>query len=255
MEAGQRKKIVLFGGTTEGRQLTAQLKDSHIPSVVCVATEYGKRVLGEALSYCDILVGRMDAEQMKSFLQKTDVRFVIDATHPYATEVTENISAACTQLGISVYRVVRESVPYLGQVVCVDTPEEAVRYLAEQDGVVLITTGSKELKFFRDFPEAQERLIARILPAEPSVRLAKECGFGMGQLICEAGPFSVEQNVEQLKRIDAKYLLTKDTGREGGFPEKLAAAEQMGVILVVIRRPTVEDGISVEDMKSILNRL
>lgn len=252
MAEGQWKRIVLFGGTTEGRRLTAYLEETQIPSVVCVATEYGRRVLGGKLSYCEIVVGRMDAKQMEQFLRKMDACLVIDATHPYAAEVTEHISAACSRLGIPLYRVVRESVPYSGQVICVDTVAEAVKYLAEQEGIVFITTGSKELTYFQDFPDAEERLVARILPAESSIRLAEECGFGPGQLICGTGPFSVRENVEQLERIHAKYLLMKDTGREGGFPEKLAAAERTGVIPVVIRRPTVEDGISVEDMISLL---
>lgn len=244
----REKKVILFGGTTEGRLLAKHLEQLRIPTDIAVATEYGKEVLRGEVSDCRVFVGRMDDRQMEDFIRENGGSLVIDATHPYATEVTENITRACERLSVPVKRVIRESVPFPAQTVCVDSTREAVDYLAGQKGIVLITTGSKELHYFCGFPSARERLTARILPVEQSVSLARQNGFADAQLICEAGPFSTAQNLEAIRRVHADFLLTKDTGREGGFPEKMEAAERAGIVPVVIRRPTVEQGLLLEDM-------
>lgn len=90
------KEIVLFAGTTEGRRLSEYLSEAGVAHTVCVATEYGKIVLEEAPGR-NIHCGRMNEEQMESFLAQGDYSCVVDATHPYATEVTENIRAAAEQ--------------------------------------------------------------------------------------------------------------------------------------------------------------
>ena len=101
------KEIVLFAGTTEGRRLSEYLSEAGVAHTVCVATEYGKIVLEEAPGR-NIHCGRMNEEQMESFLAQGDYSCVVDATHPYATEVTENIRAAAEQQKLAYFRLKRE---------------------------------------------------------------------------------------------------------------------------------------------------
>ena len=86
-------KILIFAGTTEGRKLSEHLCERGIEHTVCVATEYGEIVLHEN-PFAHVHMGRMDSEGMRSFFAEQKCKLIVDATHPYAAIVTENIKQA-----------------------------------------------------------------------------------------------------------------------------------------------------------------
>ncbi|MEE0954967.1 MAG: precorrin-6A/cobalt-precorrin-6A reductase [Eubacterium sp.] len=174
---------------------------------------------------------------------------VIDATHPYASLVTENIKEACKRTGLSYLRVLRSSTYKQNlEDVIVSSPEEAAQYLSGTKGNVLLTTGSKELKFFTAVPDYRERLYARVLSLPKVVSECADLGFTGRHLICMQGPFSEEMNIALIHTTGALYLVTKDTGLAGGFEEKESAARKCGCRLVVIGRPSGnKEGIGVEE--------
>ena len=90
------KKAVVFAGTTEGRTISEYLSRSGIKVTASAATEYGGELLEET-EYLAVRTGRMDQREMQQFLEEEQPDIVVDATHPYAAEVTENIRAACRQ--------------------------------------------------------------------------------------------------------------------------------------------------------------
>ena len=247
--------IFLFAGTTEGRVLADRLRDLDAHKICCfTATEYGKSLIapGENL---DVRSGRLtEAEMVREILAHTDdSAVVIDATHPYAVEVTENIRNACEKAGRKYVRVLRDTTrkdDYYelsnGNVV-VGSTEEAAAWLVGTEGNVLLTTGSKELPIFTSVPGYRERLYARVLSLPSVVASCAEIGFQGKNLICMQGPFSEEMNIALIHQTRARYLVTKDTGREGGFPEKESAARACGCRMIIIRRPVGETGISVEE--------
>lgn len=245
--AGKVREIVLFGGTTEGKRLVEYMEQGGIACYVCVATEYGKEVLPTQMKYCRVLVGRMDQCSMEAFLRDNHIRLVLDATHPYAVEVTRNITRACEKEDIDCVRVGREETSKIDGAVYVSSAQEAADYLNGQQGHALLTTGSKELKCFQTVTGYRDRLYARILPMEQAVQAARECGFREDHLIYGRGPFSVEQNVKMIQDSRARYVVTKDTGAEGGLPEKAEAARQTGIRLLVIRRPVEETDMTVDE--------
>lgn len=240
------KKVLLFAGTTEGRLLFEFCNANRIPVTAAVATEYGESALA-AGELSDILVGRKNRQQMEELLESGSYGPVIDATHPYAKEVTDNIRTACKNCGISYIRVLRESLPVSGAIY-VDSAREAADYLDSHDGRALITTGSKELKVFTGVKDYVKRLTVRILPDYENVRQCMEAGFTGRNLICMQGPFSEEFNRVLLKEIKASYLVTKEAGTYGGFMEKVQAAEKAGVQIIVIKRPDAEDGYSLQEV-------
>lgn len=131
-------------------------------------------------------------------------------------------------------------------VVCVNSVEEAVDYLEQTQGNILITTGSKELDKYTRLTNYKERCYARVLSVLPSVMQSIDLGFSGKHLIAMQGPFSREMNLALLHQTEAKYFVTKESGKNGGFAEKLEAAEQAGAVLLVIGRP-IEEGLSVEE--------
>lgn len=239
--------ILLFAGTTEGRTIAEQLKGSGRKVCVFTATEYGESLIaaGEGVT---VQSGRLTTEEMEERMKASPDALVMDATHPYAAVVTENIRTACTSTGLPYLRVLREgSTELLKDAVYVDSPKAAAEYLAGTEGNVLLTTGSKELHFFTEVPDYKERLYARVLSLPSVAAACADLGFQGQHLICMQGPFSAEMNVALIHMTNAKYLVTKDTGITGGYPEKVEAARACGVQLVIIGRPLQEEGVSVKE--------
>lgn len=239
--------LVIFAGTSEGRTLCTQLSQAGVPATVCVATEYGKEVLPQ-LTGITVHTGRMTAEQMAEFLRET--RIVVDATHPYAVEVSKNIRQACETADCRYIRLLRPKTQ-AEHVVHVASAAQAAEYLAHTEGNVLLTVGSKELHCFTSVPDYTERLWPRVLPAAVSMEICQKLGFPAAHTILMQGPFSEEFNTALLHTCEAKWLVTKDTGVAGGLPEKLAAAKRCGCQVVLIDRPQ-EDGMTPEQVKDIL---
>ena len=135
--------------------------------------------------------------------------------------------------------------------VIVSSAAEAAAYLDGQEGAIFLTTGSKELPAFTAGVHETERLFVRVLPSVQVVASCRELGLEGKQICAMQGPFSEEMNRALLQQTKASWLVTKDTGITGGFPEKVRAARSLGVRLVIIRRPE-ESGL---DYESVLQAL
>lgn len=261
-------RIVIFGGTTEGRQLVEYLvklnQETEEQSFihVCVASEYGADVLPERPDV-QVHVGRMKMEEMKTFLQKIQADICVDATHPYAVYVTQNIYRACGEIHVPYVRVKRdfsdaaEKWKMSDECVFVENTQAAVDFLKETEGNILITTGSKELSLFTQIPDYKMRCTARVLPVKEVVETCTELGFCGKHLICMQGPFDAAMNRATLRYADADWLVTKASGKNGGYDEKCEAALKLGVHTIVIGRPqeTVEPVMTLEEAKHFCSEL
>lgn len=245
-------KVVIFGGTSEGRMLSECLCRNKIAHTLCVATDYGEEVL-EHSEYAHVLQGRLDTEQMTDLIRREQCRIVVDATHPYAVEVSKNIRKACERTKMKYLRFLRdkESVIDVRSDVLVSSATEAAAYLDGQEGAIFLTTGSKELPAFTAGVHKTERLFVRVLPSAAVVASCRELGLEGKQICAMQGPFSEEMNRALLQQTKAAWLVTKDTGITGGFPEKVRAARSLGVRLVIIRRPE-ESGLDYESVLQVL---
>ena len=243
-------KIALVAGTTEGRLFAEFLEKNQIESHVLVATEYGEKVLPE-YKYCKVHVGRFDEMQLKYFFHDCEITHVYDATHPYAKEVTQNCKNACRYLRIPYYRILREELKpedYLqeGSFEWFDNLTQAIMFLRQTEGNVLVTTGSKETACFFELPDYKKRLYVRILPDEWRKTQLVQKGFEESHILMEQGPFSMEHNLETFQRLNIRYLITKESGVSGGFIEKMQAAEKEKLLVLIVRRPS-DSGISLQE--------
>ena len=245
------KKIVIFAGTTEGRRLSEILADAGITHTVCVATEYGEIVMREQTDaeaartkeqpFVSLHRGRMDREQMEEFLRNEGYEIVVDATHPYAQAVTENIRDAVKTQSPIYLRLERE----ISETPEAEDPVVSIRYfesnadcakaLENTEGNILLTTGSKELATYCASGRLHDRLYVRILPGRESLELCMEQGIKGRQILALQGPFSTEMNAAILKQYDIRHMVTKNSGRTGGYQEKLEAAKMLGIPVYVIQ--------------------
>lgn len=238
-------RVVIFSGTTEGRALSAQTAAMGAETIVCVATEYGQ-ILQAQVPGTKTYTGRMDAKAMETVLRGSDL--CVDATHPYAKEVSRNIRLATERVGVPYRRLLRRESALPPDCVLVDCAGDAARFLQETQGNILLTTGAKELAAFA--PLARQRLFPRVLPAPESLAACAEMEIPRGNIIAMQGPFSCALNAALIRQFSIQWLVTKDGGAVGGFAEKVQAARETGVRLIVIRRPK-EDG---ESYETILKR-
>lgn len=244
-------KICVFAGTTEGRELVDFLTGQKISATACVATEYGETLLREAENLT-ISAKRLTEGEMEALFAGEKFELVVDATHPYASVVTENIAAACEATGTEYLRLLRSGTAAPKDAVFVENIAGAVEYLNSTDGNILLTTGSKELHKFVSIREFESRVYARVLPMEESLRLCQEAGVKPAHILAMQGPFAKEMNVAMLKSVDAKYMVTKESGAKGGFNEKIAAAREAGAKLVVIGRPPQHEGLGFSETVELL---
>lgn len=246
-------KICVFAGTTEGRELVEFLSTQPVSVTACVATEYGETLLTPA-DNLTISAKRLTAEQMEVLFASERFDLVVDATHPYASVVTENIANACAATGTAYQRLLRFGGAAPDDAAFAADIAEAVEYLNATEGNILLTTGSKELGQFASLRNFDSRVYARVLPMEESLRQCREAGLKSAHILAMQGPFSAEMNVAMLKSVGAEYLVTKDSGSAGGFEEKIAAAREAGAKLVVIGRPPQRDGLNFAQTVSMLRQ-
>lgn len=248
-------KVLLFAGTTEGREICRVLEELSIPAVVYVTTEYGEQLLEAENPAVKVRVGKLGEAEMETEFERERPELVIDATHPYAVLASRNIQAVCRERQTSYIRVIRESRDSERAEIHVDTMAEAADWLnTHADGNILVTTGSKELPQLLERIQEKSRLIVRILPNSAMLAACEKLGLKGWQIICMQGPFSEDMNYLLMKERQIRYLLTKESGTQGGFEEKLAAAERAGAKTVVIRRPQEEKGYPAEQIMKLLRK-
>lgn len=239
-------KVLIFGGTTEGRRLAARLAELGVPATVSVATALGAEELA-GIPGLTVLIGRRDAAAMQALA--AGYTLCVDATHPYAREATANIRAACAAAGVPLHRLLRPASRAEGAL-CVANCAEAAACLARQTGNILLTTGAKELPTFAALPK--DRLFVRVLPTHESLAACEALGLPHRNILALQGPFTQKMNEAMLEQYRIAWLVTKDGGRAGGFDQKLAAARSAGAQLLVVGRPPEQNG---QTMEQILHRI
>ncbi|HOO27831.1 MAG TPA: precorrin-6A reductase, partial [Lachnospiraceae bacterium] len=218
------EKVLLFAGTTEGRQLYGFLRQQGIRAVVCVTTEYGKTLLEEAAQAdkeqegaapVRICVERMDCNRMKKEIESFCPQLVVDATHPYATEATKNIIKACELTQTDLIRICRNKIERIKDphIIYVKSMRAAVEFLSETAGTVFVTTGSKELPALTQLHDYRERIYARILPDVKMLEKTLRLGIPAERILCVRGPVSQEMNEAAMRFCGASWMLTKESGK------------------------------------------
>ena len=274
------KKVLIYAGTTEGRELAQELARERIYCDISVATEYGRQIMDEKISpYIGILQGRMTAEQMRRKCENEQYLAIVDATHPFATEVSVNIRESLKGLDIPYFRLGREKIPgeegerqagerQAGERQAGEQQAEEQNYMARKyfqntaacvealkktEGKIFLTTGSKELSAFCREETIRKRLVVRVLPGMESLQECVRNGLEGRQIIAMQGPFSKEMNLAMIRQYQASVLVTKESGKTGGEDTKLAAAGEAQIPSYIILRP--DEKTPVMDMDEVLEQL
>ena len=201
--------ILVLGGTSDSLKICDRLNQIGISDfVLSVATEFGKDLALEHAK--NIINGKMDKKEMVEYIRDKGIRQVIDATHPYAIEVSRNAIEAC----------------------------DMVMKNKNWENV-LIATGSKNLATYVKLLKGK-KLVARVLPTSEVIRSCESMGLNADNIIALKGPFSKDINVALLKHSKIEVVITKESGFAGGFIDKIEACEELGIPVIIIRRRTID---------------
>ncbi len=259
--------IAVFSGTSEGRELSEKLSLSGYYVDVFVATDYGEKVINKN-DFLHVNSGRLQERDIVNYLMEVKPAVVFDATHPHAKIITENIKNACEKTNSKYIRVSRElydvksfddlmaaNIDYdfcKNNITVVKSIEEAKALLDKWTTTVdikniMLTTGVKELSYFADV-SYKDRLFARVLPGSESIAITEGLGFKSKNVIAMEGPFSVMMNKALIDQYNVSVLVTKNSGKRGGFIEKIKACYESNTEVIIIEPDNENEcGISVDE--------
>lgn len=229
--------IHVFGGTSDARQICQMLDDAGHTYRLSVATVTGVQQ-AEGIGG-EIVCGRMDADQMIDYLQQQGIQQVIDASHPYAEQLSQNIFQACRVVGIPLIRYERISEihavlhPLVHRVATIDRACELAKQLGQR---VLLTTGSKQLTDYVNLLSGMT-VMARVLPTTEVLALCEYCGLTVDQIFALKGPFSADFNRALYQFCQADVVITKESGAQGGFKQKVEPCLALGIPCIIVCRP------------------
>jgi cobalt-precorrin 5A hydrolase len=234
--SSQPDTVLILGGTTEAMRVAAGFESDGREFLISTATEYGYELFRERFGNRVVNI-RFTEESLTGFIRKKNIVRIIDCTHPYAEVITGVALNVCRKEGIEYVSGIRtiessEGDGY-GKLVSVSSLNEAADRILEL-GIrkPLFTTGSKDLSF-------TERLkgmdfFVRVLPYEDSIKACNRAGIRRQNIIAMQGPFSKEVNVAIINQFGIDCIVTKKSGREGGYGEKVGAAIDCGIWCIVV---------------------
>ena len=226
-------RVLLLGGTAEARELAAAL----VEDGVAVVSSLAGRVRRPRLPAGEVRLGGFGGVAgLREALEEYDV--VVDATHPFAATISGSAATACSAAGVPLLRLARPSwaaLPGASRWRWVASSEEAAAAAAEGGGPVFLTTGRQSLQRFLPLL-GDARVLARVVdpvewqpPASWTVLLAR-------------GPYTLDGERSLMRAHDVRVLVTKDSGGDLTLA-KLEAAGELGVPVVVVRRPAAPHGV------------
>lgn len=236
--------ILMLCGTSDARELALYLQRQGLPLKASVVTASAAERLEEA--GIDTRVGRLDRAAMISLLREGGYRALVDGSHPFALEAHANAMDAAAALSLPYFRYERQSLIYdsHARLIPVHSYEEAARKAKTLKGSVMLTTGGKTLEVFARelLGDPDIRLTVRLLPCLENLEKCLALGIEQRNIIALQGPFSREMNEALYRQYDTQVMITKESGAEGSVDEKLYAALDMGLYVILIMRPGMFSG-------------
>lgn len=232
--------IFVAAGTQDGRELAGFLLEKGQRVTASVVSRYGEELLSRYPGIC-INDRPLDEAALADYCRAHGIAVFVDASHPYAANISENAMNACRACGIPYIRYERQSVPLAyTKAHYVADYEEAAKVAASLGKHVFLTTGSHNLKAFTEAPALQDCVLtARVLPDPKVVEECTALGLRPSQIVALQGPFSEVLNEELYKKYEADVVVTKNGGTVGGADTKFAAAMKLGLPLVIVERPRI----------------
>lgn len=244
--------IAVFSGTKDGRILIEKLLTEGFKVMAFTATEYGEQLI-EKKENLKVHWGKLDEFQMEKVFKSYPFQYVIDATHPYAEGASKSIITSLKDIKIPYLRFERKIVSD-DTVTGFDSYDLMLDYLSKADGNILLTIGSNNIDIFVNKLDLK-RLYFRILPTSSILKRCENLGIRPWQIIAVQGPFTKAMNLAMYEAYNIQYVISKDSGDEGGVKEKISAAKEKNIEVLMLGRPKIDYPNVFNDMNQLIEAL
>lgn len=228
----------VFSGTSDGNALASYLAEQGFPVVVSAATGYGAEIAAQNCPGVLVWAGQQGVEARRLALLHYQARGLIDATHPYASLMSEQLMGLSKSLGIPYLRYERASSFSADSGQLCSSLEQAAEQAIARCQRIFLATGSKDLAAFFKAPGADKcDWFVRVTPEPEFIQLAVDLGVPRSHICAMQGPFSQAFNEALWRDWAIDCVITKDSGDAGGYQAKAAATQALTIPLLVIQRP------------------
>lgn len=232
------EKILILGGISESIRLATSLSDQGFQVLVSRATNIPMKET--ALPGVRFRQGRLDQTGLTALIRRENISVMVDCTHPFAREISINAFHVAESLGLPLLVYDRPGLdPDTPGVLWAEDHLRAADLALEEDKIIFLSVGSNNIRIYTDRAGKKKGLlIARVLPGPEFLEGCLNAGLKQSQVVQARGPFSTRQNINHLQSVQAGVLITKDSGKQGGVPAKLAAAAKLGIRTIMVKRPS-----------------
>ncbi len=240
----------LIGGTGDSVSIVEMIKDHCFPLIITVTTSTAAN-LYPTNWLIQLKIGKLDTVGIQQLCQQETIKGIIDASHPFAVNISQNVIKVAKGEGIPYLRYERPSLTHNSYPIYLDSFEDLFTGNYLKNKRVLLTIGCQNLSQYKSWHE-QALLYTRILPKLSSLKMALDAGFSESQIIALRPPISLELERTLWQQWDINLVVTKASGKQGGEDIKIKVAQELNIPLIVIKRPTLNYPQQTEQLSDII---
>ena len=239
-------KILLLGGTKDSTNIIEFIKNNYDAYILTTTTtEYGARLAKECGSD-DVIARPLLKDEIIEIINRENFNLLIDATHPFAEHITQTSVSIADELKLAYIRFERPTTNLknidTSHIHYANSFDEAGKLIEDEfsEGNVLHFAGANTMEDILKYVSV-DRFYPRILKVESSIEKCEKLGVDPSHIIPMKGAASLEENLELIEKYDASVMITKESGEIGGVVEKIQAANEKNVAVIMIQRPKIDD--------------
>ena len=242
-----KMSIWLIGGTSDSARLISAIAPLQIPCMITVTTETAKSLYPPESNLLKIWVGKLDPKQISAFLEQHKIKVILDASHPFAVEISKLAIATSQKHNIPYLRFERPVVEQNSlspntevnsNLILLNNLETLLTsdYLTGKR--VLLTLGYRTLPLFQPW-QNKAQLWTRILPSSVALETALNSGFTPDRIIAMRPPISEALETALWQQWNISLVVTKSSGTAGGEDIKIKVSKNLGIPLIILERPLI----------------
>ena len=252
-------RILLLGGTKDSTNIIEHVKNNYDAYILTTTTtEYGAKLAKESGSD-EVIARPLPKDELTEIIEKENIDLLIDATHPFAAHITQTSVSIANELKMPFIRFERpitnlENID-TSQIHYVNSFDEAGKLIENEfiEGNVLHFAGANTMEEILKHISV-DRFYPRILKVESSIEKCEMLGVDPSHIIPMKGAASLDENLDLIEKYDASVMITKESGEIGGVVEKIQAANEKDIAVIMIQRPEIDD-LNKNDIVSNLDEL
>ncbi len=242
----KKLKIFLLGGTKDSTDIIKHLKlnyDTYI--LTTTTTEYGANLAKKSGSD-ETIAKPLLIDEIIEIINNSDFDLLIDATHPFASHITKTSIEVSKICKIPLIRFERPALTFenidTSRLVYADSFEMAGKLIAEknpEDNVLHFAGANTMEEVLKNV--SVKHFYTRILKVKKSIEKCKKLKIPEDHIIPMNGVASLKENIRLIEKHDAKVIITKESGEIGGVIEKIQAANEKDITIIMIQRPEIKE--------------